>query len=617
MLEFEEFKCAENDIAWTKQTKQFQAAKTGYLKKTKELAAIADISEFISQTSQRVMGLDSDEMFVKDNYHRFITRRQVKDADSNVHNPEGILSDNNREVTVYPSVHGDVELIYDIGEQGIGYYSFELEAEEGVEIDIYAVEYINPEGKIQFPDEHRNGMTYVTKAGINRFTSLKRRAGRYVFIRFSNKNKPISIKEIKLIESTYPVEYKCSFQCSDESLNKIWEISARTLKLCMEDTFTDCPLYEQTLWVGDARNESKFAYGTFGSTDIAKRCIILAAQSLERFPLVGCQVPSSWHCILPAWSFLWGISVWDYYWYTKDKNFLAEMWHYIMKNLKGAADYINEDGLFSGDFWNLFDWADIDQDHQTVLHSNMFLVGAVNAAFKCGEVLEKTDELKWLKELRDKLKSSINNQWQKSKRSYPDSIHENGTASDSISQHTSFLALLYDIAEPDMKEILIKNITAPPEEMVKVGSPFAIFFMYEMLDKFGMWDSILDSIKKSYLPMVESDASTVWESFAAGTLAKDDFPTRSHCHAWSSAPLYFFSRIILGIKQTSPGCETFEISPNPTNLNWAKGSFATPRGVLKVSWKKEVDKIKVDYDAPKGVDIILKGDKLYFENQDL
>jgi hypothetical protein len=117
--------------------------------------------------------------------------------------------------------------------------------------------------------------------------------------------------------------------------------------------------------------------------------------------------------------------------------------------------------------------------------------------------------------------------------------------------------------------------------------------------------------------MVESDASTVWESFAAGTLAKDDFPTRSHCHAWSSAPLYFFSRIILGIKQTSPGCETFEISPNPTNLNWAKGSFATPRGVLKVSWKKEVDKIKVDYDAPKGVDIILKGDKLYFENQDL
>ena len=58
------------------------------------------------------------------------------------------------------------------------------------------------------------------------------------------------------------------------------------MKLCMEDTFTDCPLYEQTLWVGDARNEGLFAMSVFGAYDLVRRCIRLAGQSLERFPLV-------------------------------------------------------------------------------------------------------------------------------------------------------------------------------------------------------------------------------------------------------------------------------------------------------------------------------------------
>src|SRR5690606_2240054 len=116
-----------------------------------------------------------------------------------------------------------------------------------------------------------------------------------------------------------------SFSCSDLRLERVWDISAHTLKLCMEDTFTDCPLYEQTLWVGDARNESVFAFTAFGAEDLARRCIVLAGQSLERYPLVGCQLPSAWDTLLPAWSFLWGISVWDYYFQTGDKAFVKQV----------------------------------------------------------------------------------------------------------------------------------------------------------------------------------------------------------------------------------------------------------------------------------------------------
>ncbi len=606
MLAYEEFKCHDNDLAWQQHSTEFQTCLDSYTKAMKQLGAVGDIAAFVGETSDKSLDLSSEEMFAKDRYCRFVNREKISDIEESVQSPENILEAHNGEVTIWPPDAGDVELIYDLGEQNIGYYSFEIETQEGVEVDVYGVEYVTPGGTIQFPGDHRNGMSYITKAGINMFTSLKRRSGRYIFLRFSNQTEPVRLRRFELIESTYPVEYQGRFECSDESLNQIWDISAHTLKLCMEDTFTDCPLYEQTLWVGDARNESLFAYGVFAATDIAKRCIKLAAQSLERFEMVGSQVPSSWHCILPAWSFLWGISVWDYYWYTGDETFLKEMWPAIYKNLKNASNHINADGLFSADFWNFFDWAGIDQDHPTVLHNSMFMIGAIDNAMQCGCVLGHEKQNAELSKTRTILKDGVNRLWDEAKQAYPDSIHKDGTVSPSVCQHTSFLALLYDISEPDETDILMKNVLHTSNETVKVGSPFAILYLYEMLEKFGRNDIILKSIYASFLPMLKAGATTVWESFNVGTLSHDEFPTRSHCHGWSSVPLYFLQRIVLGIRPTSPGCESFEISPYVTDLEWARGTYATPKGPVEVSWHKNGETLNISCIAPAGVEIIYK-----------
>jgi hypothetical protein len=607
LLSFEEFRRAETDFAYKNDSTEFLACKEGYSHELRELAPITDIREFISRTAKRASNLPTHEMFAKDSFERFRSRQKMNQSCSlEVEGLENLLSGREDGALIFPSDGGDVELIYDLGEQNIGYYSFQLEAQEGIEVDIYSVEYITPDGRIQYPDDNRNGMTYITKAGLNNFTSLKRRSGRYVFIRFCNQTEPIKIHKLNLIESTYPVEYKGAFECSDSLLNQIWNISVHTLKLCMEDTFTDCPLYEQTLWVGDARNESLFAYGVFGAEDLARRCISLAAQSLERFPIVGSQVPSSWQCILPAWSFLWGISVWDYYWHTGDRTFMAEMWPYVMQNLRGASEHLDKNGLFSGDFWNFFDWTGIDQNHKTVLHNSMLMVGAIDAAIRCATILQKKTDSDWLEDLRKKLTSAINRLWQEPRQVYPDSVHEDGTISKSVSQHTSFLSLLFDIAPQDRFDSLMLHITEPSEQSVKVGSPFAMFYLYQTLEKFGCNDLLLKSIADSYGAMLEADATTVWESFPSGALKRGNFPTRSHCHAWSSAPLYFFQRIILGIHQTVPGGDAFEISPHVSSIKWAKGSFSTTKGNLNVSWRKDADRLFISYSGPKGVEIAYK-----------
>lgn len=602
---FKDYNFNKTDLYWMEalvpdpEIKQLEDCYAEYKKKL--LRKVKDHKTFFTELGSISSLLASKKMFVEDTVWAF-QHRQVQSELPVVVKGLACISDNAEVTTVEPSRDGDVELCYDLGEQNLGNWHFDLEADEDVTIDMFAVEHIFEEGRPQHTLLNRNGFRYITKKGRNQFTSFRMRSGRYLFITLRNMKNPVYLRHVGMMETTYPVGYKTAFQCSDPNMERIWDISERTVKLCMTDTYLDCPLYEQTLWVGDARNESLFGYLLFGAQDIALRCIRLAGESLKRYPMVGCQVPSTWDCMLSAWSFLWGISVWEYYWQTGDKSFLAKFWPMVTKNLEGALSFINTEGLFSAPHWNMFDWSNIDQNQETVLHNSMFFVGAMDAAVKCADVLGKKTESQLWRQHSRKLAKTINRYWNPEKKSYPDSIHNNGQISPSICQHTSFLSLLYDIADKSFAGDCLKNTIKPQKKMIRVGSPFAIFYLYECWEKLGLYGEIFNSIRENYIPMLHAGATTVWECFPSNSLSDDTTdggPTRSHCHAWSSAPVYFISRIILGIKQTQPGGVAFQISPWINDLQWAQGTVMSNFGPIRVSWKRDGKKLLVDYQGPK------------------
>ncbi|MBI4926683.1 MAG: hypothetical protein HY835_02880, partial [Anaerolineae bacterium] len=611
LLKLSDFALVEDDVTWIwfkgldgkrdANSAGYRTAITTYLAEPQRLWTENQIEKMLPAAA---------EMFVTDTHWCFIGREVLGDAADLVQNPQAVMFDNPALTTVLPCGDADVELIYDLGEETVGYFDLELMAPAGVALDVYAVEYIAPDGRVQHTGDNRNGLRYITRAGLNRFTSLKRRAGRYLFLTLryppagDGAVAPVHFRLVRVIESTYPAEPRASFACSDARLERIWQISARTLELCMEDTFTDCPLYEQTYWVGDARNESIFAYDTFGAVDIARRCLRLAAQSLERYPLVGGQVPSSWDMLLPAWSFLWGIAVWDSYFYTGDRAVLDEFWPAVVRNLQGAEALLTDQGLFGGPFWNMFDWSGIDDQHETVLHNSLLLVGALRAAEKCATVLNDGSRAAWLSGMRERISRALNSWWNPVLASYPDSLLEDGSPSPSTCQHTSFLALLYDVIPTEYRAAALANTLTPPVSMVKVGSPFAMMYLYEAMEKAGQPQSILDSIYENYLPMLRAGASTVWEVFPASNARPQDFPTRSHCHAWSSAPLHFLPAVVLGIRQTAPGCAAYDLSPwLADGLDWAEGSVCTPNGMLQVSWKRTREHLQVQFSAPESAQV--------------
>ena len=569
-----------------------EKVKARYFKKIETLAPASKTPEsFDALLGESLRDLPEEQIFLDDPAAEFFARAPLS--------PANLLFDG---TVVKPSRKGDIELCFDLGEQSCGYFDFKIKADEGVIVDLNAVEYITEDGVIQHTlPFNRNGMRYITKKGVNRFTSLKRRSGQYLFVTLRNQKAPVEIKSLRIIESTAPVKAEGSFNCNDPMLNRIWKMSERTLQLCMEDTFTDCPLYEQTLWIGDARNEALYAFTAYANFDVSARGLELGAQSLEQFPIVGCQIPSSWDCLLPAWSFLWGMQVWEHYFYGGDRRFLKKMWPAILQNLDGAFAMLDKDGLFSGRFWNLIEWAPIDQNHATVLHNNMLVVGALRAAEKCAEALKDEAALNKLRARRNKLIRAINQTWNDKKASYPDSIHENGKPSPHTCQQSSMLSIMCNVVPKKNRKAVRNNLLNPPKGMTTVGAPFAMQFMYEALEELGEFDAILESMHTRFLPMFDAGASTVWEMFPGSDFDANGFPTRSHCHAWSSSPIYFLNRIVLGIRQTEVGGKAFEISPWLGSLRRASGSTATPKGLVSVDWEIKSGTLKISIDAPKGI----------------
>ncbi|OPZ87729.1 MAG: Bacterial alpha-L-rhamnosidase [bacterium ADurb.Bin429] len=534
-------------------------------------------------------------MLPKDAYLDFRHRRVARSADDLLTDPTALLADNQAWTTVQPAADGDVEVCLDLGKEVVGYLTFELDAPAGTVADAHMIEY-RVGARLQHTG-HRNGFRYICHEGVNHFVSTRRRAGRYLFLTLRGMTGPVRVRTVSLLQATYPVEHRGTFRCSDSALTRIWEISAYTLRLCMEDTFTDCPLYEQTLWVGDARNEALYNAICYGADDLTLRCLRLTAQSLDHLPVTGCQVPSGWDILLPAWSFLWGIEVWDHYFASGDRAALEELYPAVIKNLRGAEPYCTDRGLFSIPAWNLFDWAPIDQDHCTVLHNSLFLLGALQTARQCCAALGAADG-PWLTAFHDRLRAAVLALWDDAKGSYPDAIHEDGTVSAKTSQHTSALALLYDALPAGAETAAVRDLLDPPAAVTRIGSPFALQYVMEALEKSGRDADAVRIVRELWQGMLDADATTCWETFPN---PDSYFPTRSHCHAWSSAPVYVFNRTILGIRPIAPGAAEVVVSPHPCGLTRAEGASASPCGDLWVAWRIEGETLAITVGMPPGV----------------
>ncbi|MGA1531045.1 MAG: alpha-L-rhamnosidase C-terminal domain-containing protein, partial [Kiritimatiellia bacterium] len=305
-----------------------------------------------------------------------------------------------------------------------------------------------------------------------------------------------------------------------------------------------------------------------------------------------------------AWSFLWSISVKEYAWYTGDRAFVESIYPAVVLNLRRALARVDATGLFRGS--GMLDWTPIDSGRPYVTHNQMFLCEALRtAADVAGWLGHAADALAWRK-ARESLAATLHRRlWVTGRDAYADSMDPDGSISPRSCRHTSALGLLYDLIPDDCREAAIRNLMTPPEGMTDVGSPFALQFIMEAMVHTGRPDAALTLIRGDWSMMLKHGATTFWE------MIHDDWrkglrrdPTRSHCHAWSCAPLDFIGRVLLGIRPLKPGFEEVEINPSPCGLDFAEGEALTPHGRIRVRWARDgAGDLKMHVDAPEGIKV--------------
>lgn len=515
-------------------------------------------------------------------------------------------------VPVYPGE--DTELIIDFGKEYTGYIEFEASASAGTILDFYGLEFME-NGWRQDTFELDNTMRYVCREGRQTYSSLVRRGCRYLMVVVRNAATPVAFHRISMLQSSFAVAEIGRFRSSDALLNDIWEISKHTTRLCMEDTFVDCPAFEQAFWVGDARNEALVNYYVFGDDAIVKRCLRLVPGSQFQTPLYADQVPSGWNSVIPNWTFFWAIACLELYEFSGDRGFAGQIWPSVRSTLDHFAEKLDDRGLLQIKAWNLLDWAPIPRDG-AVTHQNMFYVKALRSAARIAAEADPAGAVRLLARA-DALKAAINAYlWSEERGAYVDCIHVDGRVSSVFSMQTQVVAYLCDIAEDGRKRCLEHYIAEPPAEFVQIGSPFMSFFYHEALAKLGRIDIMLDDIRTQYGRMIEHDATTCWEMYPR-PLEQRNHPselTRSHCHAWSAGPGYFLGAYILGVRGLNPGWTKVAIEPNPADLAWAKGTVPLPGlGRIDVSWHADRAnrKLCLRVETPPGLELSIAAPEGY------
>ena len=114
-----------------------------------------------------------------------------------------------------------------------------------------------------------------------------------------------------------------------------------------------------------------------------------------------------------------------------------------------------------------------------------------------------------------------------------------------------------------------------------VGSPFFLFFSLEAFFRQNQGDAALRIMRRDWGKMADHGTQTCWETFEMNKFAW----TRSVAHAWSAAPAVYLPERILGVRPIEPGYKKFMVAPITCDLQWARGSVATPYGPIFVEWK--------------------------------
>ncbi|MGH9468825.1 MAG: alpha-L-rhamnosidase N-terminal domain-containing protein [Terriglobia bacterium] len=492
-------------------------------------------------------------------------------------------------------------VILDMGREVDGYLQFSVETAKPAAIDIGWSEMM-AHGDIT---ANKPGGDYVAKyfvaPGTERWTMWGWHALRFVELSFPHLSAPLRFR-VSMRFSTASLRHAGSFSSSSALLTKLWQMGAYTFQLCTLDGTMDCPTREQHQWLGDGEIELAVNGVADGNRDIARKFLLDASRDAWRdgaIPMVSDMAGNS-HILIDDYIFSFINAVRSYYLRTGDKAFVLKIYPSVARAMMWFQGYRQSDGLLGHmPYWVFLDWSNPDKRGESAILNALYAHTLDNAAYLANLAGDRY-HAKIFHNDSAAVRAVFNQRfWNAGRGLYVDAW-EHGRQSERIGQLANADAILFGLAPPGRDAGMFAKITnpalvresgvSPATGQFEINGPaqssgqtiiqaqtYGMFFVLEALARHGDAAQVRRYIEKFWGPMAAAGNDTFWENFvqASGT----------SCHAWSAAPTYFLTTLILGVRPTQPGYAEYDVAPHPAGLEWAKGAVPTVHGTVSVDWK--------------------------------
>jgi len=379
----------------------------------------------------------------------------------------------------------------------------------------------------------------------------------------------------------YPFdETAASFRCSDDRLNRVWELCRYSIQAT-----SFCGVYvdgdrERIPYEGDAYLNQLSHYGVDSEYQLARH-------SLEHL-LFHPTWPTEWalHCVPMAWA--------DYQ-YTGE-TVMLERYYEVLRE-KTLLCLAREDGLIStmtglvteaflrmmrlDTMQDLVDWPPASPADGVPGERDGYDMKPINTvvnAFHCwnlelfaqiAALVGQEEDSRFFAQRQQQVAASLQRACFDASRG----LYVDGEGSSHASLHANMLPAAVGLVPPQHRAGVGAFLRSRGMACSVYGAQYLLEALYRLGDAAHALALMTAEDDRGWLHMLDVGSTVTLEAWDVRYKANLDWN-----HAWGAAPANIIPRLLMGVRPAAPGFRSILVAPQPASLEWASAAVPTPHG---------------------------------------
>lgn len=335
-----------------------------------------------------------------------------------------------------------------------------------------------------------------------------------------------------------------SVKLADPELQRIYEVSVKTLQDCMQEVFEDGPKRDRRLWLGDLRLQALANYATFDNRELVKRCLYLFAAMTAKDGRIVANVFTKPNYV-PDDTFLFDYSLFfistlaDYYRHTKDQEALADLLPVATAQMEIALTRVNDQGGYQEDeaYPVFIDWS--NEFDKTTAGQGVLILALRQLITLLQAAAQPTE--RYVASLQQ-LVTYAQEQFFDAQQD----LFVSG-AKREINVASQVWMVLAGVVTGDQVQVVMRTMIKQLFPIRGIATPYMYHHVVEALFMAGLNDEAVALLKHYWGKMLALGADTYWEAFDPDQPDYSPYGSpivSSYCHAWSCTPAYLIQKYL-------------------------------------------------------------------------